>query len=334
MFQSARRKCPWGASINVFIPNGLIDLEIENSLKSLKSFYSKLKKIYKKEIDKIVFVFESTGSYSFLLYQFCAEKNIKIFMVNPKQARNYARAIAQRNKSDIIDARVLSKAIQIARENEISVPIINPLVEEIKELMAYYKLKVKQRVQLSNHLESLSVKKRNKSLIRTIKKELESLKKQEEKIIEMVYSLIKKDINLLNKYNSVTSIVGVGKIAGIVLIHLFIKYPKANQRQIISLAGLDPIIKESGTSVRGKSHISKAGSKLYRGSLFMATMSATRHNKEMKVFYERLKVNGKHTTVAQIAVMRKLVILAHSLYKSEEVYDVEKFLENRVVENV
>ncbi len=70
---------------------------------------------------------------------------------------------------------------------------------------------------------------------------------------------------------------------------MFIHYLNSNQRQIISLAGLDPIIRESGTSIKGKSRISKAGAKIYRGSLFMASMVATRHNAQMKVFYERLK---------------------------------------------
>jgi len=322
------------SSINVFISSENLDLEIENSQKSLKSFYSKLKKIYKKEIDKVVFVFEPTGSYSVLLHQFCASKNIQIFMINPKQARNFSKAIAQRNKSDLIDARVLAQAISIARKDEISVPTIDPIVEEIKELMSYYKLKVKQRVQLSNYLEALSVKNSNKVLVKTIEKELKSLKKQEENILESIYSIIKKDETLLNKYNAIISIKGVGNIAAIVLLHLFIKYPNANQRQIVSLTGLDPIVRESGTSVRGKDRISKAGARIYRGSLFMAVMTATRFNKQMKLFYERLKENGKHTTVAQIAVMRKLVIIAHSLYKNGELYDEDKYMKTTGVSNV
>jgi len=313
------------SSINVFISSEELDLEIENSPKALKSFYSKLKKIYKKEIDKVVFVFEPTGSYSALLYQFCASKNIQVFMINPKQARNFSKAIAQRNKSDVIDARVLAQAISIARENEIAIPTINPIVEEVKELMSYYKLKVKQRVQLSNHLESLSVKNSNKTLVKTIEKELKALKKQEENIIETINLIIEKDEILHSKYNAIISIKGVGNIAAIILLHLFIKYPNANQRQIVSLTGLDPIIRESGTSIRGKNRISKAGAKIYRGSLFMAVMVATRHNKQMKSFYERLKVNGKHTTVAQIAVMRKLVVIAHSLYKNDVVYDEDMY---------
>ncbi len=313
------------SSVNVHVPLGALDLEIENSLKSFKSLYSKLKKLYKKEIDKITFVFESTGSYSVLLYKFCADKNIKVFMINPKQARNFARAIAQRNKSDVIDARVLSQAIVVAREKEIRVPSIDPIVEEMKELMVYYRLRVKQRVQLSNHLESLVSRGGSKVLIRTVKAEIKSLKKSENSIIEQVHAIICKSEYLGEKYDVITSIDGIGKIGGIVLLHLFIKYPHANQRQIVSLSGLDPIIRESGTSIRGKSRISKAGSRLYRGTLFMAAMASTLHNPQMKVFYERLKAKGKHTTLAQIAVMRKLVVVAHSLYKSGEMYDKELY---------
>jgi len=322
------------SSINIFISREELDLEIENNSKALNSLYSKLKKIYKKEIDKVVFVFEPTGSYSELLHQFCASKNIQIFMINPKQARNFSKAIAQRNKSDVIDARVLAQAISIARKNEIRIPTINPIVEEIKELMSYYKLKVKQRVQLSNHLEALSVKNSNKTLVKSIQKELKALKKQEETIIETINSIINKDEVLLKKYNAIVSIKGIGNIATIVLLHLFIKYPNANQRQIVSLTGLDPIVRESGTSVRGRSKISKAGARIYRGTLFMAAIVATIHNKQMKSFYERLKEKGKHTTVAQIAVIRKLVIIAHSLYKNEEMYDEDKYMKSTGVSNV
>ena len=106
--------------------------------------------------------------------------------------------------------------------------------------------------------------------------------------------MIAKNEILLKKYDVIISIYGIGKIAAIVLIHLFIRYPNANQRQITSLVGLDPVMRESGTSIKGRSRISKAGGKMYRGSLFMAAMVATKHNKSLKLFYNRLKENGKH----------------------------------------
>jgi len=303
------------SSVNVHIPLTQLDLEIENSLKSFKSLYSKLKKLYKKESDKLVFTFEPTGSYSSLLYRFCADKKIQVFLINPKQSSNFSKAIAQRNKSDKVDAKVLSQAIVVAREDEICIPSVNLLVEEMKELMVYYKLKMKQRVQLSNHLESLESKQGNTSLIRRLTREVKALKDVEVLLMDEMYELITQDEELKEKYDAIESIDGLGKVSTVALLHLFIRYPNANQRQITSLAGLDPIIRESGTSIKGRSRISKAGARIYRGSLFMATMSATRYNPQMKVFYERLKDNGKHTTLAQIAVMRKLVIIAHSVVK-------------------
>ena len=309
------------ASVNVYIPKNELDLEIDNSVKAFKALYSKLKKLYKKEIDKVVFVFEPTGNYSTPLHRFCCEKEINSFIIGPKESRNFAKAIAQRNKSDIVDARVLSKAIVIATPDQIQVPIINECVEEMKELMTYYKLKLKIRVQLSNHLESLKAKQTSINIIHRIEEEIKLFKKEESRIMEDIYSIVEADKELINKYYSILSIDGIGKVSAIVLLHLFLRYPNANQRQIVSLTGLDPIVRESGTSVRGKSRISKAGARIYRGTLFMATMSSTLHNEKMKAFYEHLKKNGKHTTVAQIAVMRKLVVVAHSLYKSGESYD-------------
>jgi transposase len=91
------------------------------------------------------------------------------------------------------------------------------------------------------------------------------------------------------------------------------------------LTGLDPIQKESGSSVKYKSRISKAGSNVYRASLFMSVLVAVRFNNEMKIFYERLKNNGKHTTTAQIAVMRKLIVIAFSLYQHNEKYNPTKY---------
>ena len=308
------------SSIAVHIPKNNLDFEIENNLQALKALLSKLKKLYKKEINSVVWVFETTGSYSSLIYRFCAQKGIKTFMPNPKQARGFAKAIAQRNKSDKIDARVLAKSIIIAKEDEIKVPKINPLVESFKELIGYYRLLVKQESQLKNHKESLIAKEANKTLIRSVNKQIESLQKEQEKLIDAMSELIQKDETLVKKLHAIKSIKGIGKLTALILLHLFIRYPNANQRQIVSLAGLDPIIRESGSSIRGKVKISKAGDKIYRATLFMPTMVAIRHNTKLKAYYERLKANGKHTTVAQVAVMRKLLIIAHSLYKSEEMY--------------
>jgi transposase len=311
------------STIQVHISKNGQDLEIVNDSKGLQTLYAKLKKLYKKEIDDVVFVFEPTGSYSELLRKFCAQKRIQCFIINPKRFSNYAKALGEEIKNDRIDARVLAKAVVLAKEGEIEIPLYDETVETLKELMGYYKFTVKQTAQLRNHLESLKAKGGSRFAIKELEASMKASKVKEKKIIEQVQGMIDSDEQHRQAYENILSIMGVGQIGAIALLHLFLKYPEANQRQITSLAGLNPVYRQSGTSVQSRFRISKSGSKLYRGSLFMGVMSAVRYDKNFQAFYDRLKAKGKHTTQAQIAVMRKMIIVAHSLYKNNRKYDPE-----------
>ena len=308
------------ASLNVHIRKNNQDLEIENNLKSVKKLYAKLKKIYKKELNEIVFIFEPTGSYSELLRKFCSEKQIKCFIINPKQFSNYAKALGEEVKDDDIDARVLSQAIVLAKEGQVKVPTYDADVEKMKELMSFYKFTTKQTSQLKNHLESLVSKDGDSFAIKELQKSIKSSKEKEKKIIIKVQEMIDANPSYKKAFENITSMTGIGQIGGIALLHLFIKYPEANQRQITSLVGLNPIYKKSGSSLQSLYKISKSGSIFYRGSLFMGVMTAIRYDENFKAFYTRLKAKGKHTTQAQIAVMRKMIIVAHSLYKNDKKY--------------
>ena len=118
------------------------------------------------------------------------------------------------------------------------------------------------------------------------------------------------------------SIPGIGLIATITLLTLFRKYYDANRRQIVALAGLDPIQFQSGTSVHRKSRISKRGNREVRKRLYEATLSAARYNPAVKHLYRRLKDAGKPDKVARIAAARKLLLIAHAVYKSSEHFRV------------
>ncbi len=308
------------STLNVHIAKKSQDLQINNTLGDVKKLYSKLKKLYKKEIEELVFIFEPTGSYSELLRKFCAEKKIRCFIINPKQFSNYAKALGVEVKNDEVDARVLAQAITLAKPHQIKVPVYDADVEQIKELMSFYKFTTKQTAQLKGHLESLVAKDGDKFSIKELKKSIAASKEREKRILEQVHQMIQSNPTYKKAYENITSIVGVGQIGGIALLHLFIKYPEANQRQITSLAGLNPVYKQSGSSLQTLYKISKSGSVFYRGALFMGVMTAVRYDENFKAFYVRLKTNGKHTTQAQIAVMRKMILVAHSLYKNDKKY--------------
>ena len=317
------------ASLNVHISKNSLDLQIGNTLRDVKKLYSKLKKLYKKELEELVFIYEPTGSYSEMLRKFCADKSIKCFIINPKQFSNYAKALGVEVKNDEVDARVLAQAITLAKPHQIKIPVYDADVEQIKELMSFYKFTTKQTAQLKGHLESLVAKDGDKFSIKELNKSIAASKEREKRIIKQVHEMIQGNEDYKRAYENITSIVGIGQIGGIALLHLFIKYPEANQRQITSLAGLNPVYKQSGSSLQTLSKISKSGSVFYRGALFMGVMTAVRYDDNFKTFYDRLKANGKHTTQAQIAVMRKMVLVAHSLYKNDQQY-IKNYRNNEI----
>jgi len=313
------------ATLQVYIPITDENISIENSKKALISLYSKLKKYYKKEIKNLVIIFEPTGSYSALLKRFCFEKNIYAFIINPRQSANFAKALDNRSKSDIIDAKMLYKFHVMLSENEITVPIINCVQEELSEMLTYFKFIQKERVSFSNHLEALDSKNGSIMIVKKLKQEIKHLRSEEENMIVSMKILLLSDSKMKQDFENITSIVGIGDRAAIALSHLFITYPEANRQEIVALCGLDAIENSSGTSIQRKTRISKKGSSLYRSMLFMPVLSAIQHNPYMKRFYDRLKNNGKHSTVAQIAVMRKLILIAHSLYKNNTKFSIELY---------
>lgn len=305
----------------MYIPIKDENVSIKNDKETIKFLYSKLKKYYKKEYKDLVFIFEPTGPYSNILKHFCANKNILCFIVNPRQSSNFAKALNNRSKTDIIDAKMLYEFRVMAKKEDIKVPIVDEIQDNLGQMLSFYKLLQKQRLAFSYHLESLESKDGNSFIIKQIKKDIDNLKEQEKQIIEQMKALIKTREDLFQKFNCIKTIKGLGDLSGIALIHLFISYPKANRQQITALSGLDSIEYSSGTSIQRKSRISKKGSSIYRNILFMPVLCAIRRNPYMKLFYDRLKENGKHSTLAQIAVMKKIVLIAHSLYKNNLEFD-------------
>ena len=91
---------------------------------------------------------------------------------------NYAKALGVEVKNDIEDARVLSKALNLAKEEQVKVPVFNEDVEQMKELMSFYRFTKKQTTQQRNHLESLTSKDGDKFAIKSFKILLMTLRKK------------------------------------------------------------------------------------------------------------------------------------------------------------
>jgi len=289
------------------------DLKFINQ-EGLTSFKKYLKKKY--HLSEIVIIFEPTGVYSLYLKEFCAENSIKAYILNPKQSHNFARSLGKRSKTDKIDARTLYNFHKLIDVKEIKVPKIDQQAKTLASYLVSYEFALKQRVSLSHHLESL----RDKGLIALLKKEQKRAKKLEDRIFDDIKEYLDNNQNLKEDYQRLSTIPGIGEKAAIALLTLFKTYQGTSRAQITALAGLDPIRRESGTSVKGKVKISKNGKGIYRKILYLPTLCATVHNQKIKIFYQRLLANHKPKKLAVIASMRKILLIAHAMYQDKTEY--------------
>jgi len=322
------------ATLQVYIPKSDIDIEIKNSSDGLRKLYSKLKKQYQKEIKGIVFIYESTGAYSTILEQFCQEKEILCFKVGAYQSASFSKVIKNRSKTDKLDAQMLSQMYILAKEKDIKVPKRDDKAHQIRSYIKYYQALVKEHIRQSNYLEASTYNLEDKFILKQVKKKITAIEKEKAMIIERVLEIIKANPTYSQSYENITSIKGVAEKSGIILLYLFLRYPNASRQQITALCGLDPIQRSSGTSVQHKERISKQGLSLIRAILYMPTLNTIVYNPEMKLIYDRLVERGKPKMLAQMAIMRKVILLAHSLYKNNQKYDENRYLQFTQIKEV
>jgi transposase len=283
-----------------------------------------LKKHLKKiepSLAEIVLIFEATGPYSQFLREFCARHAIRACIVNPMKSSSFTKALGNRSKTDVIDAAMLYELHKVIKPEDILVPRIDQVAEDLSHYLTSYELLLKTKTSLSNHLHALScTPKIPKELIQMMKRELQSVKDTENKLLEQMERYIESHVELAEDYRRLLTIKGVGRISAISFLTLFRTYPGTSRSEITALVGLDPTRMESGTSVRGRRKISKGGKGMVRKILYFPTLNCIQHNKVIRNTYDRLVSNHKPKKLAVIAAMRKLLLIAHAVYKTERDY--------------
>jgi len=298
------------STIDVY--NGKRSYKFENNETGFKQVVSLSEKI-----KDTVLIFEPTGIYSYALTNFCSTHKIKVVMVGPKESRDFARSLKVRSKTDKIDAKVLYKYQSHVESDMVKVPVVNHHAVKIQEMLNVYEGILSAKQKFKNQIESTS--KAYKDLVRTLKKMIDHLDIEAQKLFSKIERLLLKDEKIKPKYDAISTIPSIGKKSALYLAAFFLKYPSANAKELTALMGLDPVMRDSGT-YKGKQRISKHGGQQLRNLLYLPTLSAIQHNDRIKAFYEGLTSRAKTKKLAVIASMRKLILMAFSIFKSEEAY--------------
>ena len=267
---------------------------------------------------------EATGVYYEELAWFLSRKEQLVSVLLPNKARLYAKSLDTRSKTDKIDAKILCR---LALERELvqwSAPTLimwtlKKLNRERLSLVKEYTRSLNQRHAIDHaHIVEMAI---YDNFVRRSNSRIEMYTSQIKEIENQMMDLIKMDDSFLKAVNRITKVKGLGVLTVIGVIAEANGFSNfQNRNQIVSFVGLDIKLNESG-KYKGKTTISKHGNSYIRSMLYMPALSAKKHNTILIPYYEQLAERKKVKKMATVAVMRKLLVLIFSLYRSGQDYD-------------
>lgn len=264
-------------------------------------------------------VMEATGYYHYQLAYYLLESGLKVSVENPLAVKRFIQMKLSKIKTDKSDSKLIceyAKQVELKLWKGNSKHQIECL--QMTRLLAVY---TKQSTMLKNKIHGEAVlgnpsKVVLSSLRRSLKQIQKEIKTLEDKLLVLVKE-VHQDV-----LTRIKSIPGIGAKTSLMLVVLTDGFERfSSGSELCSYAGLTPVIRKSGSSVKGRSRISKIGNQKLRNLLFMCSFNACKYNKACREIYERIVAKGKSKKLALIAVCNKLLKQAFAIAKSGLLYD-------------
>jgi len=249
-------------------------------------------------------VLEATGGYQRLVLSELLAAGLSAVAVNPRQVRDFAKALGKLEKTDAIDAKILARFASTVRPA--SRPVVDDATQAFQALLARRRQLMEMLVAEKNRLHMH----RTKAVRKSIEAHVDWLKKQLRDTDKDLQDHLHNSSAWSPRLEILESVPGVGRITSMTLLSELPELGALNGKQLAKLAGLAPLNRDSGTR-RGQRTI-WGGRATVRTALYMATLVATRFNPVIKDFYTRLVARGKAKKVALVAAMRKLLIILNA----------------------
>jgi transposase len=263
-------------------------------------------------------IMESTGVYHEFAAMTLHDKGIKVSIINPAQIRDFARGLAIRSKTDGIDSLVLARYGALLHPAPWSPP--SPHIRTLRALISRREAVSQDLQRELNRLEKAQVTETPVQIQRSLEDSIHFLRNQLTALEKEIKDHINHHPDLKDDSSLLQSIPSIGPQSSnnmLCVLHCG-NFHKAEQ--VAAYLGLVPVERQSGTSVRGRTRLSKTGPARIRGILYMAAIGATRYNPHVKALYERLLRKGKSKMSALGAAMRKLVHLCFGVLKTRIPY--------------
>jgi transposase len=261
-------------------------------------------------------VLEATGGYEFEAACALQAAGLAVAVVNPRTARDFARAMGALAKTDALDARMLAVFARVLHQHPERERFVKPLADaELQQLQALV-LRRRQLVQMLTaerqrlRLAHAAARPSIERVIVFLKQELDDSEAQVAAHVQRHHAQLAQ---------ALASVPGIGAASVAVLLAELPELGKLDRRRIAALVGVAPLNRDSG-QMRGQRCI-WGGRADVRRTLYMATLTAVRYNPALKACYQRLLASGKRKKVALVACMRKLLTMLNAIAKHGSTWD-------------
>jgi len=261
-------------------------------------------------------VLEATGGYEFEAACALQAAGLAVAVVNPRTARDFARAMGALAKTDALDARMLAAFARVLHQHPERERFVKPLADaELQRLQALVLRRrqlvqmitaERQRIRISHAVARPSIER----VIEFLKAELAGSDAEVAAHIQRHHA---------DLAEALASVPGIGAASVAVLLAELPELGKLDRRRVAALVGVAPLNRDSG-QMRGQRSI-WGGRADVRLTLYMATLTAVRHNVVLKAHYEHLLAAGKRKKVALVACMRKLLTMLNAMAKKGSAWD-------------
>jgi transposase len=261
-------------------------------------------------------VMEATGGYEHALACALQAAGLAVAVVNPKQARDFAKAMGYLAKTDVIDAQGLAELGRVLIGRADFAKYLKPLESAEQQDLAALVTRRRQLVAM------LTMERQRLSHTRPIAR----------KSVEVIIETIRAQLNDVDSDMGthvrahfaeldalLQSTHGIGPVASATLLADLPELGRLTRRQIASLVGVAPYACDSGT-LRGRRRV-QGGRFEIRRTLYMATLTAAKHNPVIRAHYLRLVAAGKLKKVALVACMRKLLTILNAMAKTNTTFN-------------
>jgi transposase len=254
-------------------------------------------------------VLESTGRLEVPMALELGEHGVPYRIVNPRQVRDFARAIGKLAKTDLIDAVTLARWAESAKLEP--KPLPDEARRELRALVMRRSQLVQTKVAEGNRLKIET----SRPVIKSLEQHIAWLERQIKALDQDLERTIQNNPAFAGPDEVIQSVPGVGPVTANVLIACLPELGRLSRQKIAALVGIAPLNRDSG-----KFHGQRScwgGREDVRCALYMTTVAATLHNPLIRALYAKLKAKGKPSKVALVACMRKLLTILNAMLRDK-----------------